>query len=191
MKTDLLATAHVRHGRRLRNVGRAGHPLHEGASRPAAGLGSVAASPPSASFIWCASSTKPRHDAASFSGVPADAAGKEMLLKVELSISDVCLEVDTIRWAPFPRPSVNWWGFPSGIPRDAQAGHGQTIRHGHLALPRLAQRNLRAAPRGCGEGPALASRFTFVGTFTRGVPLGVPFSGTVMAGRGGSASNVR
>jgi hypothetical protein len=34
------------------------------------------------------------------------------------------------------------------------------------------------------EGPARPRGFTFVGTFTKGVPLGVPFSGTVVLGRG-------
>jgi hypothetical protein len=34
------------------------------------------------------------------------------------------------------------------------------------------------------EGPARPKGFVFVGTFTKGVPLGVPLSGTVMIGRG-------
>ena len=35
------------------------------------------------------------------------------------------------------------------------------------------------------EGPGRPRGFTFVGTFTKGVPLGVPFSGTVMIRHGG------
>jgi hypothetical protein len=34
------------------------------------------------------------------------------------------------------------------------------------------------------EGPGRPKGFTFVGTFTKGVPLGVPISGTVMIGLG-------
>ena len=34
------------------------------------------------------------------------------------------------------------------------------------------------------DGPRHTKGFIFVGTFTRGVPLGVPFSGTVMMGHG-------
>ncbi len=50
----------------------------------------------------------------------------------------------------------------------------------------LASRKKISGPRieGVVEGPRRPRGFTFVGTFTRGVPLGVPFSGTVMAGRG-------
>lgn len=50
----------------------------------------------------------------------------------------------------------------------------------------LASRKKISGPtiEGVVEGPRQPKGFTFVGTFTRGVPLGVPFSGTVMVGRG-------
>lgn len=50
----------------------------------------------------------------------------------------------------------------------------------------LAARKKISGPtiEGVVEGPRRPKGFTFVGTFTKGVPLGVPVSGTVMIGHG-------
>ena len=110
---------------------------------------------------------------------------KELLLKSASSITDVCLEVGYNSLGTFSKTFSELVGVPPQefrlMPRRLSAKQFATAIWRYLA----ARRKI-AGPTIAGvvEGPRTPRGFTFVGTFDRGVPLGVPFSGTVMAGHG-------
>jgi AraC family transcriptional regulator len=110
---------------------------------------------------------------------------KELMLKSELAITDVCLEVGYTSLGTFSTTFSELVGVPPQefrtMPRRLSARQFATAIWRYLA----ARRKL-AGPtiEGVVEGPRTPRGFTFVGTFTRGVPLGVPVSGTVMLRHG-------
>jgi AraC-like DNA-binding protein len=110
---------------------------------------------------------------------------KELILKSELAITDVCLEVGYTSLGTFSTTFSELVGVSPQefrtMPRRLSAKRFATAIWRYLA----ARRKI-AGPtiEGVVEGPRTPRGFTFVGTFTRGVPLGVPASGTVMVGHG-------
>jgi len=110
---------------------------------------------------------------------------KELLLKSGASITDVCLEVGYNSLGTFSNTFSELVGLSPqefrAMPRRLTATQFATAIWRYLA-----SRKKISGPtiKGVVEGPRQPKGFTFVGTFTRGVPLGVPFSGTVMVGRG-------
>ena len=110
---------------------------------------------------------------------------KEMLLKSDAAITEVCMEVGYNSLGTFSRTFTELVGVP---PQEFRAlPKWLTAAQFAAAIWRyLAQRKRISGPaiEGVVEGPSRLKGFTFVGTFPRGVPLGVPASGTVMVGRG-------
>jgi AraC-like DNA-binding protein len=110
---------------------------------------------------------------------------KELLLKPETKITDVCLEVGYNSLGTFSKTFSELVGLS---PQDFRAMPKRlTATQFIAAIWRYlaARRKISGAIiEGTVAGPRRLRGFTFVGTFTSGVPLGVPFSGTVMAGLG-------
>lgn len=110
---------------------------------------------------------------------------KERLLKSGASITDVCLEVGYNSLGTFSKTFSELVGVAPqafrALPKRMTAAQFAAMIWRYLAA-----RKKISGPvlEGVVEGPRLPKGFTFVGTFTSGVPLGVPFSGTVMVGRG-------
>jgi AraC family transcriptional regulator len=110
---------------------------------------------------------------------------KELLLKSDLMITDVCLEVGYNSLGTFSKTFSELVGLSPqefrAMPKRLSAKQFATAIWRYLA----ARRKI-SGPKieGVVEGPGRPKGFVFVGTFTKGVPLGVPFSGTVMIGRG-------
>src|ERR1041385_8188233 len=110
---------------------------------------------------------------------------KELLLKSETSITDVCMEVGYNSLGSFSTTFSELVGVSPqefrAMPKKLSAKQFATAIWRYLA----ARRKISGPViEGVVEGPRTPKGFTFVGTFTRGVPLGVPFSGTVMVGHG-------
>jgi AraC-like DNA-binding protein len=110
---------------------------------------------------------------------------KEVILKSNASITDVCMEVGYASLGSFSKTFSELVGVS---PQEFRAMPRRlTARQFATAIWRyLAARRKPAGPviEGVVEGARAPKGFTFVGAFNRGVPLGVPFSGTVMVGRG-------
>ncbi len=110
---------------------------------------------------------------------------KELLLKSGTPITEVCLEVGYNSLGTFSKTFSELVGLP---PQEFRALPKRlTAKQFATAIWRyLAARKKISGPKieGVVEGPRRPKGFTFVGTFTSGVPLGVPFSGTVMVGHG-------
>jgi len=110
---------------------------------------------------------------------------KELLLKSGLPITEVCLEVGYSSLGTFSKTFSDLVGVPPqefrGLPKRLTATQFATTIWRYLAARK---KILGPVLEGVVEGPRMPKGFTFVGTFTSGVPLGVPFSGTVMVGRG-------
>ena len=110
---------------------------------------------------------------------------KELLLNSTAPITEVCLEVGYNSLGTFSKTFSDLVGVS---PQDFRALPKRlTAAQFATAIWRyLAGRRKIAGPviEGEVEGPRRARGFTFVGTFTSGVPLGVPYSGTVMVGHG-------
>jgi len=110
---------------------------------------------------------------------------KELLLQSETTITDVCLEVGYNSLGTFSKTFSELVGLS---PQEFRAMPKRlTAKQFATAIWRyLAARKKISGPtiEGVVEGPRRPKGFTFVGTFTKGVPLGVPFSGTVMIGHG-------
>jgi AraC-like DNA-binding protein len=110
---------------------------------------------------------------------------KELLLNSDSSITDVCLEVGYNSLGSFSKTFSDLVGLS---PQEFRAMPKRlTAKQFAMAIWRyLAARKRISGPtiEGVVEGPHRPKGFTFVGSFTRGVPLGVPFSGTVMIGHG-------
>ena len=110
---------------------------------------------------------------------------KELLLKSEMAITEVCLEVGYNSLGSFSTTFSELVGLSPQefrkMPKRLTAKQFATAIWRYLAA-----RKKISGPtiEGLVEGPRTPKGFTFVGTFTRGVPLGVPFSGTVMIGHG-------
>lgn len=110
---------------------------------------------------------------------------KERLLKSDITITDVCLEVGYNSLGTFSKTFSELVGVSPQefrtMPRRLSAKQFATAIWRYLAA-----RKKISGPviEGLVEGPSRPKGFTFVGTFTRGVPLGVPASGTVMIGHG-------
>jgi AraC-like DNA-binding protein len=110
---------------------------------------------------------------------------KELLLNSEAPITELCLEVGYNSLGTFSKTFSELVGVSPqefrALPRRMTAKQFATTIWRYLAA-----RNKISGPsiEGVVEGPSRPKGFTFVGTFTSGVPLGVPFSGTVMVGHG-------
>jgi AraC-like DNA-binding protein len=110
---------------------------------------------------------------------------KELLLKTDSTITDICLKVGYSSLGTFSNTFNALVGVPPqefrALPKRMTAAHFATAIWKYLA----ARKKISGpAIEGVVEGPRSPKGFIFVGTFTDGVPLGVPFSGTVMVGRG-------
>jgi AraC family transcriptional regulator len=110
---------------------------------------------------------------------------KERLLKSGASITDVCLEVGYNSLGTFSKTFSELVGVAPqafrALPRRMTA-----TQFAMTIWRYLAARKKIPGPviKGVVEGPSRPKGFVFVGTFSKGVPLGVPFSGTVMIGHG-------
>jgi len=110
---------------------------------------------------------------------------KERLLNSDSTITEVCLEAGYNSLGTFSNTFSELVGVsPQAfrtMPRRLTARQFATAIWKYLAA-----RKAIAGPviEGVVEGPARPKGFVFVGTFAKGVPLGVPLSGTVLLGRG-------
>jgi AraC family transcriptional regulator len=110
---------------------------------------------------------------------------KELLLHADDPITRVCLDVGYNSLGTFSKTFRELVGVSPkafrALPKRLTARQFAAAIWGYLAA-----RKKIAGPviDGVVEGPRTPRGFIFVGTFTSGVPLGVPFSGTVMVGRG-------
>ena len=108
---------------------------------------------------------------------------KELVLTSAASITDICLEVGYSSLGSFSQTFRELVGVSPqefrALPKrlDARLFAGAVWRYLTTHAGRAS-----AGPQleGVVEGPGEPRGFTFVGTFTKGVPQGVPFSGTVM-----------
>ncbi|HSU56036.1 MAG TPA: AraC family transcriptional regulator [Candidatus Dormibacteraeota bacterium] len=110
---------------------------------------------------------------------------KELLLETADPITDICLEVGYTSLGSFSKSFTFLVGMSPvafrGIPKRLDS-----MRFGQIVWRFLSARKKEPGPQLTGilEGPSRPRGFTFVGTFTRGVPQGIPYSGTVVLGRG-------
>ena len=110
---------------------------------------------------------------------------KELLLKSGSPITEVCMEVGYNSLGTFSKTFSELVGLSPqefrAMPKRLTAKQFATAICSYLAA-----RKKISGPtvEGVVEGPGRPKGFIFVGTFTKGVPLGVPLSGTVMLGRG-------
>lgn len=106
---------------------------------------------------------------------------KELLLHSERSITDICLEVGYASLGSFSNTFAELVGVP---PQEFRAYPKRLnpVQFARAVWHFLAQDQTVPEPalEGMVEAPGRRRGFTFVGTFTKGVPQGVPFSGTVM-----------
>ena len=110
---------------------------------------------------------------------------KEILLKSDTSITDVCLAVGYASLGTFSRTFSELVGVSPqefrALPRRLSAKQFATAIWRYLS----ARRKISGPTlEGVVEGAHAPRGFTFVGTFIRGVPQGVPYSGTVLVARG-------
>jgi AraC-like DNA-binding protein len=110
---------------------------------------------------------------------------KELLLQSAIPITDVCLDVGYNSLGTF---SNTFSGLVGLSPQEFRAMPKRlTAKQFATAIWRyLAARKHIPGPtlEGVVAGPDRPKGFIFVGTFAKGVPLGVPLSGTVMMRRG-------
>lgn len=110
---------------------------------------------------------------------------KELLLSSDASITDVCLAVGYASLGTFSRTFSELVGLSPqefrAMPKRLTAKQFATAIWLYLAAPRKIAGPLL---EGVVEGPRMLRGFTFVGSFVRGVPQGVPFSGTVLVAGG-------
>jgi len=110
---------------------------------------------------------------------------KELLLNSQAAITDVCIEVGYNSLGTFSKTFSELVGVSPqefrALPKRLTANQFAAAIWRYLA----ARKKISGLViEGVVEGPRRPKGFTFVGTFTSGVPLGVPFSGTVMVGHG-------
>jgi AraC family transcriptional regulator len=106
---------------------------------------------------------------------------KELLLSPDASVSDVCYEVGYTSLGSFSNTFRDLVGLTPeafrALPKKLTVKQFASAVWGYLA----SDRKISDAPlEGLVENPSHSRGFIFVGTFTRGVPQGTPFSGTVM-----------
>jgi AraC-like DNA-binding protein len=106
---------------------------------------------------------------------------KELLLKSERSITDICLEVGYSSLGSFSKTFGELVGVSPqdfrGLPkRLSPVQFAKAVWHFLASPPAVPKPHFH----GQIEAPPKTRGFTFVGVFTEGVPQGVPFSGTVM-----------
>jgi AraC-like DNA-binding protein len=110
---------------------------------------------------------------------------KELLLSSNAPITQVCMEVGYASLGSFSKTFSTLVGLSPQefrkLPKRVSA-----VQFARTIARYIAGRRKISGPvlEGVVEGPSRPRGFTFVGTFTGGVPQGVPFSGTVMIGRG-------
>jgi AraC-like DNA-binding protein len=110
---------------------------------------------------------------------------KALLLNSQSSITDICMEVGYTSLGSFSKT----FSFLVGLsPQDFRQMPKRldAMQFAGAVWRFLASKRKDTGPQleGVIEGPAKPRGFTFVGAFTRGVPQGVPFSGTVLLTRG-------
>jgi AraC-like DNA-binding protein len=110
---------------------------------------------------------------------------KELLLDGESSITDVCMEVGYSSLGSFSKTFTALVGFSPqyfrSMPKRLNAVQFAKAVFGFLASRYQA---MRPQLEGIVDGPTKPAGFTFIGTFTKGVPQGIPYSGTVLLNRG-------
>ena len=106
---------------------------------------------------------------------------KELLLAPGASVGDICLEVGYSSLGSFSNSFRDLVGVTPeafrALPKKLTVKQFASAVWGYLASNR---KIAGAALEGIVENPSSSRGFIFVGTFTRGVPQGVPSSGTVM-----------
>ena len=110
---------------------------------------------------------------------------KELLLAPDASVTDVCLEVGYTSFGSFSNTFRDLVGVTPeafrALPKRLTVKQFASAVWNYLASD---HKVLGAALEGVVENPSSLRGFIFVGTFTRGVPQGAPFSGTVMVKSG-------
>ena len=106
---------------------------------------------------------------------------KELLLEPCASVTDVCSDVGYSSLGSFSNTFRELVGLSPetfrALPKSLTVKQFASAVWGYLA----SDRKLSGPPlEGVVENPSQSRGFIFTGTFTRGVPQGVPFSGTVM-----------
>ena len=106
---------------------------------------------------------------------------KELLLAPRASVTDVCSEVGYTSLGSFSNTFRELVGLSPeafrALPKRLTVKQFASAVWGYLA----SDRTVSGRPlEGLVENPSQSRGFIFTGTFTRGVPQGVPFSGTVM-----------
>ena len=106
---------------------------------------------------------------------------KELLLAPRASVGDVCLEVGYTSLGSFSNSFRDLVGVTPeafrALPKKLTVKQFASAVWAYLASDRKVS---DTALEGIVENPLQSRGFIFVGTFTRGVPQGTPFSGTVM-----------
>ena len=110
---------------------------------------------------------------------------KELLLEPRASVTDVCIEVGYTSLGSFSNSFRELVGLTPetfrALPKSLTVKQFASAVWQYLA----SNRTISGTPlEGLVENPSSARGFIFTGTFTRGVPQGVPFSGTVMVKAG-------
>ena len=125
--------------------------------------------------------TTPHH----FLGCLRVQRAKELLLTSDTSITDICMAVGYASLGSFSTTFTSLVGFS---PQDFRAMPKKmdAMQFAKTIWGFLASRHAVKGPKleGVVKGPARPKGFTFVGTFTKGVPQGIPFSGTVLLSHG-------
>jgi AraC-like DNA-binding protein len=110
---------------------------------------------------------------------------KDILLKTDKSITEVCMDVGYASLGTFSKTFSSLVGLSPyefrTMPRRLDAVQFATAVWRYLASKR---REKGPQLEGLVQGPSRPRGFTFVGAFDKGVPQGVPYSGTVLLGQG-------
>jgi AraC-like DNA-binding protein len=110
---------------------------------------------------------------------------KELLLASNATITEICLEVGYISLGSFSKTFSTLVGL-SPLEFRALPKRLSALQFAAAIWRFLGARQKFSGPQlhGTVEGPSKPRGFIFVGTFIRGVPQGVPYSGTVLLSRG-------
>jgi len=125
--------------------------------------------------------TTPHH----FHGCLRVQRAKELLLTSKSSITEVCMEVGYASLGSFSKTFRELVGFSPQEFRDMPKKlDAMQFAKGIWGF--LASRHAVKGPKlqGVVDGPGRPKGFTFVGTFTKGVPQGIPYSGTILLTQG-------